>query len=224
MSAPARSSSCTTSRANRWRSRSPRSAASPRLAARSGADGRRRRRRRRRRGAERLVEGARRRDPSRVAAVSPFVQKNPQIAENRREHLRLRGAVPRFPPSEPASLRVCRLSVFLRVFRRSHGSTGGRSPTPGEVTLCHKVNVTIRVSTRALPAHEAHGDRSGPALPRRAPRSEGQARPRRPRPRRRPLRMRPRPRQAESQATAQSQQRPGQGEGQGQASEDGAGP
>ena len=34
----------------------------------------------------------------------------------------------------------------------------GQDVNPGKVTLCHQQKVTIRVSTRALPAHEAHGD------------------------------------------------------------------
>ena len=37
----------------------------------------------------------------------------------------------------------------------------GQYNNPGKVTLCHKQKVTIRVSTRALPAHEAHGDTVG---------------------------------------------------------------
>lgn len=37
----------------------------------------------------------------------------------------------------------------------------GQYVNPGKVTVCHKLKVTIRVSTRALPAHEAHGDTVG---------------------------------------------------------------
>jgi hypothetical protein len=37
----------------------------------------------------------------------------------------------------------------------------GQYNNPGKVTICHKQKVTIRVSTRALPAHEAHGDTVG---------------------------------------------------------------
>ena len=37
----------------------------------------------------------------------------------------------------------------------------GREVSPGKATVCHKRKVTIRVSTRALPAHEAHGDTVG---------------------------------------------------------------
>lgn len=37
----------------------------------------------------------------------------------------------------------------------------GQDVSPGKVTVCHKEKVTIRVSTRALPAHEAHGDTVG---------------------------------------------------------------
>ena len=38
----------------------------------------------------------------------------------------------------------------------------GQYQNPGKVTICHKGKVTIRVSVRALPAHEAHGDTIGP--------------------------------------------------------------
>ena len=37
----------------------------------------------------------------------------------------------------------------------------GQYVNPGKVTICHKGKVTIRVSMRALPAHEAHGDDVG---------------------------------------------------------------
>ena len=37
----------------------------------------------------------------------------------------------------------------------------GQYVNPGKVTLCHKEKVTLRVSTRALPAHQAHGDTVG---------------------------------------------------------------
>ena len=37
----------------------------------------------------------------------------------------------------------------------------GQYLNPGKVTLCHKQKVTIRVSTRAMPAHAAHGDTVG---------------------------------------------------------------
>ena len=37
----------------------------------------------------------------------------------------------------------------------------GQYVNPGKVTLCHKQKVTIRVSTRAMPAHAAHGDTVG---------------------------------------------------------------
>ena len=37
----------------------------------------------------------------------------------------------------------------------------GQDVSPGKVTVCHKGKVTIRVSTRALPAHGAHGDTVG---------------------------------------------------------------
>ena len=37
----------------------------------------------------------------------------------------------------------------------------GQYVNPGKVTICHKQKVTIRVSTRALPAHQAHGDTVG---------------------------------------------------------------
>ena len=37
----------------------------------------------------------------------------------------------------------------------------GQYVNPGKVTLCHKQKVTIRVSTRAMPAHVAHGDTVG---------------------------------------------------------------
>lgn len=38
----------------------------------------------------------------------------------------------------------------------------GQYQNPGKVTICHKGKVTIRVSVRAQPAHEAHGDTIGP--------------------------------------------------------------
>ncbi|HET9242949.1 MAG TPA: hypothetical protein VFN99_05860 [Gaiella sp.] len=34
----------------------------------------------------------------------------------------------------------------------------GQYQNPGKVTVCHKGKVTIRISMRALPAHQAHGD------------------------------------------------------------------
>ena len=37
----------------------------------------------------------------------------------------------------------------------------GQGVRPAKATVCHKGKVTIRVSTRALPAHEAHGDTAG---------------------------------------------------------------
>jgi hypothetical protein len=40
-------------------------------------------------------------------------------------------------------------------------ATSTDDPSPGKVELCHKQKVTIRVSTSARPAHEAHGDTAG---------------------------------------------------------------
>ena len=37
----------------------------------------------------------------------------------------------------------------------------GQYQNPGKVTVCHKGKVTIRISMRALPAHQAHGDAVG---------------------------------------------------------------
>ena len=37
----------------------------------------------------------------------------------------------------------------------------GQYQNPGKVTVCHKGKVTIRISMRALPAHEGHGDQVG---------------------------------------------------------------
>lgn len=37
----------------------------------------------------------------------------------------------------------------------------GQYQNPGKVTVCHKAKVTIRISMRALPAHQAHGDAVG---------------------------------------------------------------
>jgi hypothetical protein len=44
----------------------------------------------------------------------------------------------------------------------------GQYVNPGKVTLCHKQKVTIRVSTRAVPAHQAHGDTVGTCAQARA--------------------------------------------------------
>jgi hypothetical protein len=44
----------------------------------------------------------------------------------------------------------------------------GQYQNPGKVTICHKGKVTIRVSVRALPAHEAHGDFVGTCAAARA--------------------------------------------------------
>ena len=44
----------------------------------------------------------------------------------------------------------------------------GQYVNPGKVTLCHKLKVTIRVSTRALPAHVGHGDTVGSCAAARA--------------------------------------------------------
>ena len=37
----------------------------------------------------------------------------------------------------------------------------GQYQNPGKVTVCHKGKVTIRISIRAWPAHQAHGDVQG---------------------------------------------------------------
>jgi hypothetical protein len=44
----------------------------------------------------------------------------------------------------------------------------GQYVNPGKVTVCHKEKVTIRISTRALPAHQAHGDTVGSCAQARA--------------------------------------------------------
>ena len=51
---------------------------------------------------------------------------------------------------------------LVKPVKAQYGQYGpGQYQNPGKVTLCHKQKVTIRVSTRALPAHEAHGDTVG---------------------------------------------------------------
>ena len=51
---------------------------------------------------------------------------------------------------------------LVKPVKAQYGQYGpGQYVNPGKVTLCHKQKVTIRVSTRALPAHEAHGDTVG---------------------------------------------------------------
>jgi hypothetical protein len=37
----------------------------------------------------------------------------------------------------------------------------GQDASQGKVAVCHKGKVTIRISSRALPAHEVHGDTVG---------------------------------------------------------------
>ena len=67
---------------------------------------------------------------------------------------------------------------LVKPVKAQYGQYGpGQYVNPGKVTLCHKQKVTIRVSTRALPAHEAHGDTSGRARP--PPRRRRLPRPRR---------------------------------------------
>ena len=106
------------------------------LAARPRADGRGGRRRGRRRGAARRLAGDGSLDPACVryagAADATPREKKPQFAEFRPEtRLRRPGVIPRFPPSEPAGLRVCRLSVFRAAVRRGPPRISLRRPAYG---------------------------------------------------------------------------------------------
>jgi hypothetical protein len=70
-----------------------------------------------------------------------------------------------------ASVAVLAIAAFAAIggpgLAGSHATAAdgkdapGPEVSPGKATVCHKGKLTIRVSTRALPAHEAHGDTVG---------------------------------------------------------------
>jgi hypothetical protein len=53
----------------------------------------------------------------------------------------------------------------------------GQYVNPGKVTVCHKRKVAIRISVRALPAHEAHGDTVGSCAQSQAAKAKAAAKP-----------------------------------------------